>query len=249
MGIGIGLRSGMLSGDGVFTNTLSTTFDQVNERVDVGTVSSFNFIHNDAVFTISFFIKFTDHNEDNAQLIMGNNGFTDVGFRIGWENRAGQGTRQLVTTIRSTDGQLISSNSSTNIITDNDWHPVVVTANGTNVFYTVDGVKETGSSSVTQRADADSTNPLGLGRSNAAASFLFGGNLDEVALWNVELSDSDVAILSEPTNLLSHPATSNLVTWLRMGDGDTFPTIIDNKGNNDGTMINMAANNFVEDVI
>ena len=39
------------------------------------------------------------------------------------------------------------------------------------------------------------------------------------------------------------------LSWWRMGDGDTFPTLTDNgSGGNDGTMTNMSSGNIVEDV-
>ena len=43
-------------------------------------------------------------------------------------------------------------------------------------------------------------------------------------------------------------ASANLLSYYRMGDGDTFPTISDNKGSVDATMINMTAGDFEADV-
>ena len=39
----------------------------------------------------------------------------------------------------------------------------------------------------------------------------------------------------------ANPSTTNLEAYWRMGDGDTFPTITDNQGSNNGTMTNMEA--------
>jgi len=70
-------------------------------------------------------------------------------------------------------------------------------------------------------------------------------------VWNKELSLAEVTEIyngGAPTNLLAHSAAANLVGWLRMGDGDTFPTLTDNStGGNDGTMTNMEAGDIVND--
>lgn len=40
----------------------------------------------------------------------------------------------------------------------------------------------------------------------------------------------------------------NMTWWCRCGDGDTYPTLLDNVGSNDGTMVNMDAGDIVTDV-
>ena len=56
----------------------------------------------------------------------------------------------------------------------------------------------------------------------------------------------------EPTNLAadsgSYTSSGDLTHWWRMGDGDTYPTITDNEGSEDGTMTNMTSGDLVEDV-
>ena len=76
------------------------------------------------------------------------------------------------------------------------------------------------------------------------------GNLDEVSIFSSELSASDVTTIYNsgvPNNLndLSNPPLS----WWRMGDSDTYPTLIDRgSGNNNGTMTNMTSASIVNDV-
>ena len=71
------------------------------------------------------------------------------------------------------------------------------------------------------------------------------GNIDEVAIFNSELSASDVTAIynsGTPESL----ASFNPVSWGRMGDGDTYPTLTDNgSGGNNGTMTNMASGDIV----
>lgn len=72
----------------------------------------------------------------------------------------------------------------------------------------------------------------------------FGGNLDEISVYNSVLSLAQVQALYNgkcPTNLLTmvSPSPTNLIGWWRMGDGDTSPTITDNStGGHNGTMVN-----------
>ena len=74
------------------------------------------------------------------------------------------------------------------------------------------------------------------------------GNIDEVSAFNTELSQAnitDIYNLGTPTDI---SAMSGLVSWWRMGDGSTYPTINDAAGSNNGTMTNMSSANFVTDV-
>jgi len=84
----------------------------------------------------------------------------------------------------------------------------------------------------------------------------FAGNIDEVAIWDTALDAEAVAAIYNsgvPTNLLIASGnydeyTDNLQGYWRMGDGDTFPTIIDNSSNtNNATMTNMDSGDIVED--
>jgi len=76
----------------------------------------------------------------------------------------------------------------------------------------------------------------------------FSGNIDELSIWDKELSASEVTDLyngGTPTDLAG---MSNLVGWWRMGDPTgtaAFPTIVDQSTNsNDGTMSNMTSSDI-----
>ena len=84
-------------------------------------------------------------------------------------------------------------------------------------------------------------------RSNGSARF-FDGLIDELSVFNTELSQSDVTAIynSGTPNDIS---ALNPLSWWRMGDGDTFPTLTDNgSGGNNGTMTNMTAGSITNDV-
>ena len=87
-------------------------------------------------------------------------------------------------------------------------------------------------------------------------SNVFIGNLDEVAIWEgIELDADAIAAIynsGTPTDLKTddgnYDNSGDLSHWWRMGDGDTFATIQDNQGSNDGTMVNMASGDIVADI-
>lgn len=98
----------------------------------------------------------------------------------------------------------------------------------------------------------------GFNLTNASEPILFGNNssgsapyrgfLDEVILMKRALTEAQMTSLYncgeaiDPTQ-----AFGDVVLWYRMGDGDTFPTITDQTGNEDGTMTNMAASDIKDD--
>ena len=91
---------------------------------------------------------------------------------------------------------------------------------------------------------------------NANSGQYFLGNLDEVSIYNAELSAADVTTLYNDGLPYTVEADSGLIGWWRMGDGTltgdpiaTFPTIPDDSSNsNDGEMTNMTSADFEADV-
>ena len=64
------------------------------------------------------------------------------------------------------------------------------------------------------------------------------GNIDEVAVFNTELSASDVTSIYN-SGIPNDISSLNPVGWWRCGDGDTSPILTDNgSGGNNGTMTN-----------
>ena len=136
---------------------------------------------------------------------------------------------------------------------DTQWNHVVLTQDGVSPVLYINGIAIAQTFSVstdktiwTNMAGLDNGR---LGDSNYESSgerFFFDGNIDEVSFWNAALTGPEITELynaGAPTDLLTHSATANLVTWYRMGDGDTFAvgvwTFADNKGLNSGSSVNM----------
>lgn len=133
--------------------------------------------------------------------------------------------------------------SSASIISADTWYNLVATYNGvggTNadlgIKIYVNGVRVDNASSNnnTYVAMHNTSEPFKIGQSTD-------GNVDEVAIFNSELSASDV------TSIYNSGAPNDLsslspLSWWRCGDGDTSPTLTDNgSGGNNGTMENFTA--------
>jgi hypothetical protein len=90
--------------------------------------------------------------------------------------------------------------------------------------------------------------PVYFGRRGTA--FHLPGNLDEISVWGKELSAAEVSTIYNSGSPLDvrDQGISQLVSFYRCGDGDTFSTISDNQGSDDLTMTNMTADDFVLDV-
>jgi len=90
---------------------------------------------------------------------------------------------------------------------------------------------------------------------NADGGSFWMGSVDEFSLFNSALSASQVTNLYNNGLPFNPQPVSNLIGYWKMGDGDlvgnsiaTFPTIIDETGNNNGTMNNMTSTDFQADV-
>lgn len=79
-----------------------------------------------------------------------------------------------------------------------------------------------------------------------AAQFPMNGYMDEVSVWNKELTAGDVTSIyngGSPNNLSGHSSVANLVEWWRMGEGATYAagvwTIPGVIGGVNGSSVNM----------
>jgi hypothetical protein len=237
--LGQDVGSGPQCGDTPFTNTKSIEFDGVNDYIDCGNPTSLQIT---GALTISAWIKTT--NTTTNSIIVGKDGVS-TGTRSYQIQVQSSGEARFI--IFKSGGQSLVS--STTLVNDGNWHHVMGVNNGSDLKIYVDGILENttiaGGGTI-----LNGTSYFAIGRreANAPQNILwYNGNIDEVAIWNSDQSANISTIYNSgiPNDL----CTLNPLSWWRMGDGDTFPTLTDNgSGGNDGTMTNMTSGNIVEDV-
>lgn len=217
------------TGDTPFTNTKSIDFDGVNDFIDIPNSTDFDL---GSSFSISGWFNF-DIVSNTRGLISFDSSSTRGWFLYTYINQ-----------IRLYTGSVFTLKSGYS--TTGQWDNFIVTYDGTDLVFYLNGVQEsTQTASINLQTNG---NDGAIGNNQKATGRFFNGKIDEVAIWNTALSSSDVSAIYNsgvPNNISGYP---DLIGWWRMGDGDTYPTIQDNKGSNDGTMTNMASDDIQTDV-
>ena len=212
-------------------------FDGVNDYIDIPSSSSLVLGSGD--FSISFWIK----TADNTANILNPISSQGTGFfglmiyqgKLRWNDQYNVSNLWVI--------------NNTQIMT-NDWINVVVIRNsGTfSVFY--NNVPQT------LTATSDSQNYSGNNGYRIGSGNLgdLDGQLSNMAIWNAALTSSQVTELYNegvPSNLNNHSAYSNLVSWWQLGSNSSFNTnwtVLDEKGSNNGTSVNMTEADIVDGV-
>ena len=216
-----------------FSNTKSIALDGVDDFVDVNNSSSLQIT---GALSLSFWI----YGETNAQhtgvITKTPNTSSLVSntmYHIQFQN-----SNQLRFAVTGFD--LKSGTETTGTIPSvsvGSWQHFVMTWNGTNTMIVYkDGTQVC--TKVQSATISSNTDAVYLGRRNGFGRLL--GKLDEVAIFNTELSSSNVTSIynsGAPNDL----ASLSPVSWWRCGDNDTAPTLTDNgSGGNNGTMTNFS---------
>jgi hypothetical protein len=169
----------------------SIVFDGTNDYIDnVGSVSTFSFIQNTGIYTISSWVKPSLLNKE--MYICGNNNGTTAqkGFYFGTST----GTDLIMLISRGVVGSsVVSLNITSCFLNTTDWVNVVIVGNGvTNQFYR-NGVIFGASSNTSTLSTGDSSFSLGVGFvKNATTTWLWNGNISQVSIYNRALSASEV---------------------------------------------------------
>lgn len=233
-----------ISGASGFTNTLSTRFDGVDDFVSMGDVLDFE---RTSAFSISAWIAraATGIDESIVAKMESSGNFRGYILFINSSNQI----RFLFRSQNTSSKRLSATTTAT--ITDTNWHHISLTYSGNSntsgIKIYIDGVSVTLNLQNTLNATTLNSAPFQIGARNSASLFARSA-IDEVAVFNTELSASAVSTIYNSGVPNDLTGTSGLVSWWRMGDGDTFPTITDNQGSNNGTMTNMSAGNFITNV-
>jgi len=222
-------------------NTKSLRFDGALDYVDAGNVLGFE--RTDS-FSISLWFRRDNYNTTEFLISKQDSTSNSRGYTI----LIPSNDNRLTVVIRNntaSSGRLIVD--STVEINDITWHHMVMTYDGSStvggITLYLDGSDVTGVTSGTLSSTILNSANFNIGAKNGSNTFQ--GNIDEVSIFDSELSSSDVTSIynsGEPNDV---SILSNIVSFFRMGDNDTYPTVSDNVGSNDGTMINMTSSDIV----
>ena len=86
-----------------------------------------------------------------------------------------------------------------------------------------------------------------VGRNGSTGNYCRNCAQDELAMWDSDQTANAAAIYNSGTAHDLAQLASPPVHYWRMGDGDTYPTIVDNVGSLDFTMVNMTSSDIVSD--
>tara|TARA_B100000900_G_scaffold384694_1_gene373740 strand:- start:1272 stop:2045 length:774 start_codon:yes stop_codon:yes gene_type:complete len=228
-----------------FSNTKSVRFDGVDDRVEINNTLGSGY----AEISISTWVNYNNNVATSNQYhpIVAKIGpsfghsFQLANMRSGSSSNAGE----LYFTVLTPDGSFTAFSGV--VPSQNVWINVVGTYDGSNVKIYIDGVLK-GTASATGNINSN-TEPLMLGDAGYGGfSQFFNGAIDEVSIYSRGLTQSEVTSIYNGGAPNDVSSISNIEAWWRMGDGDTFPTLTDNIGSNNGTMVNMTSGNIVSDV-
>ena len=215
-----GYQSDGAFGSGTFTsNSYSAYFDGTNDYIETG--NKFDFIQQTCNFSLTFWMKLTDYTTAANQFLLAN----DEAF-IWYDNRGGTSISQNA--LRMYLGS--PGFDATNAITDNDWHHIAATcsASGSIKLY-VDGSQILSTTAPSTNSNS-STNNLRFGSFTSNTSYL-GGYLDEVAIFNRELTSTEIS------NIISNKAYSNFSAMYRLENNADDEVGLNNGSNNGATFV------------
>ncbi len=213
-----------------FVNTKSISLDGVDDFVSVPNSTSLQFAES---MSVSAWFKTSDN---GGQMVIAGRGhiysttlsswvlFRRTNNGIGVQLRSGNAFQYVLST--------------SNTYNDGLWHHVIFTRNisSGNLKLYIDGLLQNTTSGVTSDLNNVTQNTT-IGADTQSAEY-FLGNIDEVSIFNSELSASDVTSIYN-SGVPNDISSLSPLSWWRCGDGDTSPTLTDNgSGGNDGTMTN-----------
>jgi len=138
-------------------------------------------------------------------------------------------------------------------ISTSDFTHILFTRTGANGELFVNGVSQGTTSAL--GTNTFTVNYLGSENQTGATRYYFNGSISNVSIWNAALTSAQVTEIYNnkvPTNLNTHSAYSNLVSWWQLGENSSFDgtnwTVLDEKGTNNGTSANMTEADLVNGV-
>jgi len=231
-----------------YSNNYAIQLDGANDYAPVvGSLSAgtYDFLTSTLTYSASIWFKLDNYLANAAQVLLANN-YTGTykGIQIWYDNRSSQGATKSIK-VHSWSGSAVNINVQ-NAISDNDWHHIVVTssgANGTLSIYLDGNTTPIGTTSLGSVSSTAPQQDLAIGGRviSSAVQGSVGGLLDEVAVWDVTLSSSDVSSIynsGEPNDLTDSSSyntdrSTDLQGYWRFEDNTvngSTGTVIDHSG-------------------
>ena len=194
------ISSGEWTDSSALSDIVTPTFKPSgNGRVtDCGSASAFSFIPKTGIFTIEATIRLDGTlGSDQVWRILGTNALVDeVGFGFMYDNLVASGSPAALR-LYVTNGSGTASYDSydtSGFVWDNDWHHVVVTGDGTNIKFYIDGVGANGSANIGSLATSDITSPLSLADfTHPSQLATMEGGLQNVTIYDSTLTPTDIS--------------------------------------------------------
>jgi len=234
--------------------TTALNFDSASsDYIDCGNVPELN-----GVTQMSFSIWFNNQTPSNSKGLIGDmqavNFSPTIGrFHLIVRNVSGNDYSFRLYIIGS-DSAAHSIDIDNRLFTSNEWYNLVVVYNAGLVNFYVDG--SLASSTITAGAPIPTSfgtltyppnKPLQIGR---WSSLYWDGKISNASIWDTSLTSAQITEIynnGTPSNLSSHSASSNLVSWWKLDTGGS--TITDSAGSNNGTNSNPGATQVTSDVL
>jgi hypothetical protein len=232
-------------------NTYALSLDGTNDYVALADSNDFSFGDgsSNSAFSYSFWVRVERASTNGFQHLIskGSSNTSEYLIQHMPPNSYGLNANSIYFAIYPGSTSVVAVvESPANSINTNTWYHVVCTADGTGnrsgMKIYIDGVSQTlrttGSSSLTM---INSTSALHFGaRSQSTPDSYLQGKMDEIALFNSELSASDITSIYN-SGAPGDISSLNPVGWWRMGDNNSGSgtTITDQgSGGNDATLVN-----------
>ncbi len=205
-----------------FSSTHSINFDGSNDYLDCGNPTGLQIT---GAFTISLWAKLDSSASDGTLYIMAGK---DASYK-GWNLQRSTANKIVFYAETGTPSNLSDIATSSSTITDSNWHHYVGVFHGdgsTQSKIYIDGSDVTSNSGSTFSTMTDSGGNLQVGKSPRQTTLGWLGLIDEVAVWSVALSSSDVTSIYNNGKIIdlsnstayAVDRTANLKLWLRCGD-------------------------------
>jgi hypothetical protein len=222
-----------------YTNVYSVGFDGINDVVTNNSLTACNYTN---ALTVLAWVYYDATCPDLGNIV--------ARYDYGTGNRVWLFRRRAAPSLEfllSGVGTSVSKIQSVSYGSTSGWHHVGFTFTNDVLNIYVDGLIRpvtTSSESVVTFLYSAPTVPVTFGHvlNNGTPAFPFKGLVDEVKMWNRALSSAEVLSVYNSGTPDDSGSPDN---WWRMGDGDTYPTLLDGIGGKSATMVNQSATNIV----